>query len=59
MIYLFTGIILLLALIAIRISNKHGIPALLLFIILGMGFGAMGIKFNDYAFSDGFLPLLL
>lgn len=59
MIYLFTGIILLLALIAIRISNKHGIPALLLFIILGMGFGAMGIKFNDYAFSDGFATVAL
>ena len=37
--YLIIGIILILALFAIRFSNKHGIPALLLFIVLGMAFG--------------------
>ncbi|KAF5077596.1 potassium/proton antiporter [Proteiniclasticum sp. QWL-01] len=57
--YLVTGIILILALIAIRVSNKHGIPALLLFIVLGMGFGALGIQFNDYEFSDGFATVAL
>ena len=40
--YLIIGFIFILALLAIRISNKHGIPALLLFIVLGMTFGALG-----------------
>ncbi|NMD38441.1 MAG: potassium/proton antiporter [Christensenellaceae bacterium] len=35
-----------------RISNKHGIPALLLFIVLGMGFGLLGVQFDDYGVSD-------
>ncbi len=54
-----TGVILILALLAIRISNKHGIPALLLFIVLGMGFGALGFEFNDYQFADGFATVAL
>ncbi len=52
MYYLVIGIILILALFAIRISNKHGIPALLLFIVLGMGFGLLGVQFDDYGVSD-------
>lgn len=59
MVYLMTGIILILALLAIRVSNKHGIPALLLFIVLGMGFGALGFEFNDYQFADGFATVAL
>lgn len=59
MVYLMTGVILILALLAIRISNKHGIPALLLFIVLGMGFGALGFEFNDYQFADGFATVAL
>lgn len=57
--YLMIGMILILALLAIRVSNQHGIPALLLFILLGMGFGALGLKFNDYEFSDGFATVAL
>lgn len=59
MAFLMTGIILILALLAIRVSNKHGIPALLLFIILGMGFGALGLEFNDFQFADGFATVAL
>lgn len=57
--YLMIGIILILALLAIRFSNKHGIPALLLFIVMGMAFGAAGIEFEDYEFADNFATLAL
>lgn len=57
--YLFIGVILILALFAIRFSNRYGIPALLLFIVLGMGFGALGLQFDDYAFSDNFATVAL
>lgn len=59
MIYLTIGIIFILALFAIRVSNKHGIPALLLFIVLGIAFGAIGIKFEDYEFADSFATVSL
>ena len=42
--YLIVGIVLILALLAISVSNKHGIPSLLLFIVLGMGFGTLGLE---------------
>ena len=57
--YLIIGIILILALFAIRLSSKHGIPALLLFIVLGMGFGLLGLDFNDYDFADGLATVAL
>ncbi len=57
--YLAIGIILILALFAIRLSNRHGIPALLLFIALGMGFGLMGIDFNDFHIADNLATLAL
>ena len=57
--YLIIGIVLILALFAIRISNTHGIPSLLLFIVLGMAFGALGLEFNDYVFADGFATVAL
>lgn len=57
--YLLTGIILILALLAIRVSNKHGIPALLLFLVLGMVFGALGFKFDDFEFADNFATVAL
>lgn len=57
--YLIIGIIFILALIAIRVSNKHGIPALLLFIVLGMAFGAIGFEFEDFEFADNFATLSL
>lgn len=59
MVYLIIGIIFILALFAIRVSNKHGIPALLLFILLGMVFGTMGIEFEDYEFADNFATVAL
>lgn len=57
--YLMIGVILILALLAIRFSNKHGVPALLLFIVMGMAFGATGIDFEDYEFADNFATLAL
>lgn len=57
--YLMIGIIFILALFAIRFSNKHGVPALLLFIVLGMVFGVMGFEFENYAFADSFATLSL
>ncbi len=57
--YLILGIILILALFAIRFSNKHGIPALLLFIVLGMVFGTVGIEFEDYGIADNFASFAL
>lgn len=57
--YLIIGIIFILALFAIRFSNKHGIPALLLFIVLGMIFGALGLEFDDFEFADNFATIAL
>ncbi len=57
--YLIIGIILILALLAIKVSNKHGIPALLLFIVLGMAFGVGGFDFEDYKFADNFATTAL
>lgn len=57
--YLIIGIIFILALFAIRFSNKHGIPALLLFILLGMAFGAIGVEFEDFQFADNFATVAL
>lgn len=57
--YLIIGVIFILALFAIRLSNKHGIPALLLFIVLGMAFGAIGFEFDDFKFADNFATLAL
>jgi cell volume regulation protein A len=59
MYYLIIGIIFILALLAIRFSNKHGIPALLLFIVLGMAFGVIGVEFDDYEFADNFATIAL
>ncbi len=57
--YLIIGIILLLAILAIRVSNQHGIPSLLLFIVLGMVFGATFFEFQDFGFSDNFAAFAL
>lgn len=57
--YLMIGVIFILALFAIRVSNKHGIPALLLFIVLGMAFGAIGFDFDDFEFADNFATVAL
>ncbi len=49
--YFVIGVIFILALFAIHFSNKRGIPALLLFTVLGIGFGVIGLEFEDYQFS--------
>lgn len=46
------SIILILALVAIKISNKSGIPALLLFLTLGIIFNFLGVEFNNYYLAD-------
>ncbi|HLR91556.1 MAG TPA: cation:proton antiporter, partial [Atopostipes sp.] len=57
--YIFIGFIFILALLAIRFSNKYGIPSLLLFIVLGMSFGAIGLDFDDFVFADQFATVAL
>ncbi|HHZ16683.1 MAG TPA: potassium/proton antiporter [Clostridia bacterium] len=57
--YLLIGIIFILALFAIHFSSKRGIPALLLFIVLGMTFGALGIEFRNLEFSYNFSTFAL
>lgn len=49
------GTVIILSIIAGRVSGKIGVPALLAFIVLGMLFGTDGIfkiPFDDYAFSE-------
>jgi cell volume regulation protein A len=57
--YLTIGIIFILAIFAIHLSSKRGIPALLLFIVLGMTFGMIVIEFEDFEFSYNFSTLAL
>lgn len=59
MVYLIIGFIFILALFAIRFSNKYGVPSLLLFIVLGMTFGTVGIEFDNFIFADQFATLAL
>ena len=56
---IFISLILLLALVAIRISNKSGLPELLLFLGLGIFFSAKGMEFKDYALADQMASLSL
>lgn len=57
--YLLIGFIFILALFAIRFSNKYGAPSLLLFIVLGMIFGAIGVEFDNFVFADQFATVAL
>ena len=57
--YLIIGSIFILALFAIRFSNKYGVPSLLLFIVLGMSFGAIGVEFENFVFADQFATISL
>lgn len=45
-------LILLLAIFSIKISNKSGIPSLILFLFLGMIFSYLGFDFNDFNIVD-------
>lgn len=56
---LLVAIVLFLAIFAIKISSKSGVPALLLFIVLGMAFSAGGFVFNNFKFADSFATIAL
>ncbi len=45
-------LVLTLALVAHRFSDKFGLPSLLLFILLGMSFNLLGYNFSNYELSD-------
>lgn len=45
-------LVLILALVAHRFSDKFGLPSLLLFILLGMSFNLLGYNFSNYELSD-------
>lgn len=57
--FLIIGLILIIALFAIRFSHEHGVSALLLFIVLGMVFSAFGIDFKNFEFADNFATIAL
>lgn len=59
MYYLIIGIIFILAILAIRFSNKYGIPALLLFFIIGMAFGLFGLEFENFEFAENLATVAL
>ena len=56
---LIVAVVLLLALLAVKFSNKYGIPSFLLFIILGISFNFFGKDFNNYRFVDEFSSVAL
>ncbi|MBU5668379.1 potassium/proton antiporter [Peptoniphilus sp. MSJ-1] len=45
-------VVLFLAIIATNVSNRSGLPSLLLFLFLGVVFSAMGINFNDFHIAE-------
>ena len=56
---LIVAIVLLLALLAVKFSNRYGIPSFLLFILLGISFNFFGKDFNNYRFVDEFSSVAL
>ena len=58
-ILLLISIVLLMALVAVRFSDKIGLPSLLLFIVMGMITGAAGIKFDNYNLVENFATVAL
>ena len=56
---LFVSIVFILALFAIRISHKYGIPALLLFFILGIGAASLGLDFQNFDFMERYASFAL
>ncbi|MDO5041789.1 MAG: potassium/proton antiporter, partial [Peptoniphilus sp.] len=59
MVLLFVAIVLILALFAVNLSSKSGVPSLLLFLILGITSGLFGVEFNDYEIAENFATLAL
>lgn len=56
---LFISLVLILALFAMNLSSKSGIPSLLLFLSLGIMSNFLGIDFNDYGLAEKFSTLAL
>lgn len=62
LILILAGIVLLVCIFSNRVTNKVGIPMLLVFIIVGMLFGSDGIfkiEFSDYAFAEQICTIAL
>ena len=51
--------VLLLAIIATKISNRSGLPALLLFLAIGVIFSALGYDFNNFKVAENIASLSL
>lgn len=51
--------VLLLALFAINISKKSGLPSLLIFLLLGISFNVLGVKFDDFYLTEKFATVAL
>lgn len=56
---LVVALVLTLALVAIKISNRSGIPELLLFTVLGVAFSFFGYDFDNYQLANGFSSVAL
>ena len=52
-------LVLLLAIIATKISNRSGLPALLLFLALGVIFSASGYDFNNFKLAENIATIAL
>lgn len=52
-------LVLFLAIIATRFSSKSGLPALLLFLALGVVFSAFGVEFNNYEVANNIATIAL
>lgn len=56
---LYISIIILLALIAVQITKKFGIPSLMLFLSLGIVSSLIGFNFKDFKFGEKFSKIAL
>lgn len=59
---LFIAAVIIICILATRLSYKLGVPTLLIFILLGMIFGSDGIfkiNFNDFAISENICTFAL
>ena len=59
MILLLVSLVLLMALVAVRFSDKIGLPSLLLFIVMGMITTASGYQFDNYRIVEHFATVAL
>lgn len=58
-ILLLISIVLLMALVAVKFSDRIGLPSLLLFIVMGMITGSLGVKFENYNLVENFATVAL